>query len=111
MDYARSKGLLRVALISDSKGNPSEISFLELSKNEWDWDKTKIKIMDFSMEKKKGKASELKVEGNKKKFFEDVFGIEETDESADYVLKTKNSEFAFEHDGEELLKVKIKIIE
>lgn len=113
MDYARSKGLPRVALISDRKGNPNEISFLELSKNEWDWDKTKIKIEDFSLRKKKGKASELRVEGDKKKFFEEVFGIEETDESpdADYVLKTKSSEFVFEHDGEELLKVKIKIIE
>ena len=40
IDIARNKGLRRLAIITDLKGNPGKIEFLKITKKEWNFDKT-----------------------------------------------------------------------
>ena len=87
IEEARKKGLRRVAIISDFKGNPGEVEFIKLDKREWDWAETIFRIKSVDYQKSKRKINAIKVDGKLKKTVVDLFDIEESQEP-DMVLKT-----------------------
>jgi len=80
IEVARQKGLRRIAIISDFKGNPGEIEFIKLDKREWDWAGTIFRIKGVKFEKDKKRMREIKVEGGLKKTVLDLFDVEDSEE-------------------------------
>ena len=80
IEEARKKGLRRVAIISDFKGNPGEVEFIKLDKREWDWAETVFRIKSVDYEKSKKKIKDIKVEGGLGKMIVELFDIEESQE-------------------------------
>ena len=37
IEYARKQGFKRISLISERKGNPVKLDFIEVKRNSWDW--------------------------------------------------------------------------
>jgi len=94
IEWARKKGLRRVAIISDFKGNPGEVEFIKLDKREWDWAETIFRIKSVDYQKSKRKINAIKVDGTLKKTVVDLFDIEESQEP-DMVLKTDDGLMRF----------------
>lgn len=109
IEIARNKGFTNIAFVMDFKGNPSKIDFISLGKKEWDWIEKSLKMKSIFISEKRLRADEIKVEGNNKKFFIDIFCIDE-DVEADLVLKTGKDFFSFKKNEEEFLKTKMEII-
>jgi rRNA maturation protein Rpf1 len=80
IEEARKKGLRRVAIISDFKGNPGEVEFIKLDKREWDWAETVFRIKSVDYEKSKKKIKDIKVEGGLGEMVVELFDIEESTE-------------------------------
>jgi len=80
IEEARKKGLRRVAIISDFKGNPGEVEFIKLDKREWDWAETIFRIKSVDYEKSKKKIKDIKVEGGLGEMIVELFDIEESQE-------------------------------
>ena len=80
IEEARKRGLRRVAIISDFKGNPGEVEFIKLDKREWDWAETVFRIKSVNYQKSKRKINAIKVDGTLKKTVVDLFDIEESQE-------------------------------
>jgi len=80
IEEARKKGLRRVAIISDFKGNPGEVEFIKLDKREWDWAETVFRIKSVNYEKSKKKIKDIKVEGGLREMIVELFDIEESTE-------------------------------
>ena len=94
IEEARKRGLRRVAIISDFKGNPGEVEFIKLDKREWDWAETIFRIKSVNYQKSKRKINAIKVDGTLKKTVVDLFDIEESQEP-DMVLKTDDGLMRF----------------
>ena len=80
IEEARKKGLRRVAIVSDLKGNPGKIEFIKLDKREWDWSETIFRIKSVDYQKSKRKIGSIAVEGKLKTTVVDLFDIEESQE-------------------------------
>ena len=80
IEAARQKGLRRIAVISDYKGNPGEVEFIRLDKRDWQWAETIIRVKGVDFQKSKGKIGYIAVEGKLKKTVIDLFDLEESDE-------------------------------
>ena len=94
IEEARKKGLRRVAIISDFKGNPGEVEFIKLDKREWDWAETIFRIKSVNYQKSKRKINAIAVEGTLKKTVLDLFDIEESQEP-DMVLRADDGLMRF----------------
>ena len=94
IDEARKRGLTKIAFVGDRKGNPAGMRFLSISKKDWDWDKESMRINGLSLSQEKLKANDLRLEGDNKDFFTDIFCVDE-DEESDFVLRTGKDFFTF----------------
>ena len=77
---ARQKGLRRIMIVSDYKGNPGEIEFIRLGKRDWQWAETIVRIKSAEYRKDKGRIGDIAVGGKLKKTFIDLFDLEESEE-------------------------------
>lgn len=89
IEAARQKGLRRITVISDYKGNPGEMEFIRLDKRDWQWAETIVRIKGVDFQKDKKRMDSIAVEGKLRKTFIDLFDLEESDEpeivlNADY---------------------------
>lgn len=80
IEEARKKGLRRIAVISDFKGNPGEIEFIRLDKSGWDWAETIFRIKSVEYKKGKKRVDSIAVEGTLKDTIVDLFDVEESEE-------------------------------
>ena len=105
MDIARDHGLLRVAIVGETKGNPSIIRFIRVGRT-WDW-MGQMYIRDVSLFLDRGErpprieAEGLSVEGDMySAFLKEVFDVYEETEGVDLVERGGSVRFLFE--GEEV---------
>ena len=80
IEAARQKGLRRIVIVSDYKGNPGEMEFIRLGKKEWEWAETIVRIKSADYQKDKARIGDIAVEGKLKKTVIDLFDLEESDE-------------------------------
>ena len=107
IDYSRNKGLKKVAIIHDQKGNPGEIQFIKVTKTNWDWDKS-LKIKGSRFEKKKIKSQDINVKGRKKKGIEEMFLLESVEDSP-LTLNTNDNKLEFTYDNELVMSLKLEV--
>jgi rRNA maturation protein Rpf1 len=112
VDYARSEGLSKIILINDFHGNPGELRVIALSKKDWDWESNYIKLQHVKVSEKKPYKpfdSYIHIKGSQGKKFKDLFSMEEA-EDADIIFTGESDYLSFEQKGQELLRVKIRIM-
>lgn len=79
IDKARQKGLRRIAIISEMKGNPNAIAFIKLDRRDWDWAES-VRIAGVKFEKQKSRVADVNVEGPMKMTVIDLFDIKESED-------------------------------
>ncbi len=80
IEAARQKGLRRIAIISDYKGNPGEMEFIRLDKRDWQWAETVVRVKSADYQKSKARVGDIAVEGKLKTTVIDLFDLEESEE-------------------------------
>lgn len=80
IEAARQKGLRRIAIISDYKGNPGEMEFIRLDKRDWQWAETIVRVKGVDFQKNKTRIGDIAVEGKLRKTVIDLFDLEESEE-------------------------------
>jgi rRNA maturation protein Rpf1 len=93
IEKARQKGLRRIAIVSEMKGNPSEIAFIKLDKRNWDWAES-FKIKSVKFEKQKDRITDVNVEGKLKAAITDLFDINESQEP-ELTIEADSKEITF----------------
>ena len=94
IELARQKGLRRICIVSDFKGNPGELEFIKLDKKNWEWADEIFKIRSAKFEKERNAAGALGVDGALKDIMIDLLDINESEEP-DIILTANEKEMKF----------------
>lgn len=80
IETAMHKGLRRIAIITDMKGNPGRMEFIRLDRRDWQWCETILRIKSVDFEPSKARVTDVAVEGPFKDTFLDLFDLSESSE-------------------------------
>ncbi|MEM0372412.1 MAG: hypothetical protein QXO69_01020 [archaeon] len=99
---ARSKGLKKIAIVSDRCGNPGKIEFARVSRSSWEWAETLL-IKSVSFKPLKSRFDEIRIS-------EELSGLfsAESDDEAEFTAEKKEHEISFSLGGKKLMVIKLK---
>lgn len=98
---AVSKGMVKIAVICDSKGNPGRIDFIKSHKDGWDWEQPLAVKGVFSAPTKR-QFAEVSVKSKK---LADLFALENVPD-AELKAEVSGKEIEFNHNKECILRIK-----
>lgn len=104
ISQARALGFGRIAIISDMKGNPGKIEFLEVSQPSWDWLPTVLVLRGVKLQREFGarkanEDNEIALQGGKT--VAGLLGVEEFPE-AEIVMGDEDGRVTFLLEGMEI---------
>jgi rRNA maturation protein Rpf1 len=92
---ARHKGLRRITIITDMKGNPGRMEFIQLDRRDWSWCETILRIKSIDFTPSKAKVAALSVAGPFKETVIDLFDLSESQEP-ELTLQAGKEEMRFD---------------
>ena len=98
---ASSKGLAKIAIACDRKGNPGRIEFISVSRTSWDWGEP-LFIKSVSLTKNKKAFDAIKIDDK----LSEILGVE-SDEEAELSAVWENEEITFAFNGDKLMIIKV----
>ena len=98
---AVSKGLVKIAVIGDNKGNPGKIEFIKSHRDGWDWETPMAVKGVFSTPNKK-QFTEVSVKSKK---LAELFALENVSD-AELKAEVKDSVIEFHYNKECILRIK-----
>jgi rRNA maturation protein Rpf1 len=98
---AASKGLSRIAVVCDRKGNPGKLELINVSRSSWEWGEP-LFIRSVSSKPVKRAFTEIKIDEK----LSEMFPVE-SDADAELSAEWKKEEITFAVNGDKLMIIKI----